>query len=77
MAQRPLERERVEQARLQAGDVDGAQAPVRDREERLAVRLDEVGLVDAFLLDVRAGEVDALDAARRRGAGVDGTAVSA
>ena len=67
VSRRAVELERVEQPRPQAGDVDGAQAPVRDREERLAVRLDQVRLVDALLLDVRAGEVDALD--RRGGAG--------
>ena len=66
VARRRVERERVEQARLRAADVDGVQLPVRDREERLAVRLDEVGLVDALLLDVRAGEVDALLAAAPR-----------
>ena len=60
MARRRLERERVEQARLRAADVDRAQLPVRDGEERVAVRLDDVGLVDALLLDVRAGVVDAL-----------------
>ena len=60
MAQPGVERERVEQARLRAADVDRVQLPVRDGEERVAVRLDDVGLVDALLLDVRAGEVDAL-----------------
>ena len=60
MARRRLERERVEQARLRAGDVDRAQLPARDGEERVAVGLDHVGLVDSLLLDVRAREVDAL-----------------
>ena len=69
VAQPRLERERVEQPRLRTGDVDRAQLPVRDGEERVPVRLDEVRLVDSFLLHVRAGEVDALDRsrARRRG----------
>ena len=71
----PVERERVQEARPQSGDIDGAQAPVAEREERLPVRLDEVGLVDAFLLDVRAREVDALNrrhGARRHGSGGHG-----
>ncbi len=55
-----VERERVEQARRRIADVDGVQLPVRECEERVAVRLDDVGLVDALLLHVRAGEVDAL-----------------
>ena len=60
MAQRWIERQRVEEARLRIADVDGVQPAVRDREERRAVGLDEIGLVDALLLDVRAGVVDAL-----------------
>jgi len=66
VAQARRERERVEQARLRAGDVDRVQLPVRDREERVPVRLDEVGLVDALLLHVRAGEVDPLNVKNRR-----------
>ena len=69
VAQPRLERERVEQPRLRTGDVDRAQLPVRDGEDRVPVRLDEVRLVDAFLLHVRAGEVDALDGSGRGGAG--------
>ena len=38
-----VERERVEQARLRARDVDGAELSAREGEQRLAVRLDEVG----------------------------------
>ena len=60
VARRRLERERVEQARLRAADVDRAQLSARDGEERVAVGLDHVGLVDALLLDVRARVVDAL-----------------
>ena len=55
-----IELERVEELRLRTADVDCVQLPVRDGEERVAVRLHDVRLVDAFLLDVRAGEVDAL-----------------
>ena len=54
------ELERVEQTRLRIADVDGVQLPVRDGEEGVPVRLHQVGLVDALLLDVRAREVDAL-----------------
>ena len=61
-----VELERVEQARLRIADVDGVQLAVRDREERVAVRLDDVGLVDALLLHVRAGVVDALLGRGRR-----------
>ena len=60
MAPAAVELQRAEKLRLRAGDVDRVEHPVRDREERLAVRLDDVRLVDARLLDVRAGVVDAL-----------------
>ena len=72
VAQPRLERERVEQPRLRTGDVDRAQLPVRDGEDRVPVRLDEVRLVDTFLLHVRAGEIDALDGCRRRRGAGDG-----
>ena len=40
-----------------AANVERAHPSVRGDEERPAVRLHEVGLVDAFLLDVRPGEL--------------------
>ena len=60
-----IELERVEELWLRGADIDGIQLPVRDGEERVAVRLHDVGLVDSLLLDVRAGEVDALLGRRR------------
>ena len=72
VAQPRLERERVEQPRLRTGDVDRAQLPVRDGEDRVPVRLDEVRLVDTLLLHIRAGEIDALDGCRRRRGAGDG-----
>ena len=74
-----VERERVEEARLRRPETSTAcRLPFADREERLAVRLDEVGLVDALLLHVRAREVDALWARRaaRAARGAAATAVS-
>src|SRR5581483_4070138 len=69
LAEAGVELQRVEQARLARGDVDGLDAAVRDGEERRAVRLRQVGLVHALLLDVRAGVVDALGLAAVGGGG--------
>lgn len=55
-----LQLQRIEQARPRVADVDRVQPPVTHREERRPVRLHEIGLVDAFLLHIRAGVVDAL-----------------
>ena len=62
-----VELQRVEQPRSRLGDVDGVEPAARDGEQGRAVRLDEIRLVDALLLDVGAGVVDALRP--RRGAG--------
>ncbi len=61
-----IELERVEELRLRGANVDGVQLAVGNGEERVAVRLHDVRLVDSLLLDVRAGEVDTLLGGRRR-----------
>ena len=55
----------VEDCRGRGADVDGVQRAAGDRERMRAVRLDDVGLVDALLLHVRAREVLAAAALRR------------
>ncbi len=55
-----VELQRVEETRLLRADVDCVEAAARDREDGASVGLDEVGLVDTFLLDVRPRVVDAL-----------------
>ena len=51
-----VERERPDEPRRGAGHVDRVQRAVGDREHAPAVGLDDVGLVDARLLDVRRRE---------------------
>ncbi len=60
MAPPVVELQRVEQSRARLGDVDGIESAAGDREEGRAVRLDEIRLVDALLLDVGARVVDTL-----------------
>src|SRR5437660_304725 len=61
-----IERQRADQLGRVGLRIDREQRPVLDREDRLAVGLDQVGLVDTGLLDVGPGEVLALLATRRR-----------
>src|SRR5919197_917829 len=66
MAPPVVELERVEQSRFPPADLDRLEPAVLDDEQGDAVRLHQVGLVDAGLLDVRARVVDALLGGRTR-----------
>ena len=70
-----LELERVEQPRRVGARVDRVQRAVGEREQRVAVGLDDVGLVDAGLLDVGLRRV--LGAARPAPARASGSAAAA
>jgi hypothetical protein len=59
-----VERQRVEDVRLRLVDIDRLESARGDDEQCRAVRLDQVRLVDALFLDVRAGVVDTLGRAR-------------
>ena len=68
-----LERQAAQRARRRAGDVEDPQHAARRDVEPAAVGLDEVGLVDARLLDVRARErLRVCDGRRRGGSRGDG-----
>ena len=62
-----VEREGGEPSRGGAGDVHGLQAAAGDAEDRAAVGLHDVRLVDARLLQVRAREVDPRPRSRKGG----------